>query len=134
MAHYRIGENLYDMDPTTWPPADLKAVKAELGVGVAKFLPLIEDLDPDAIQTLIWIFRRRTEPGLARTDVDFTLQTFMASVEQTDEDIRSVYHTLDFKARDALRESLPDEQRERLFLPDGRMKQEGSLAPLVETT
>jgi hypothetical protein len=133
MAHYKIGDTLYDMDPTTWPPADLKAIKAELGVGIAKFFPLLEEMDPDAIQTMLWIFRRRAEPNLARNDVEFTLREFIQNTTNTDEDVQETYPTLDFAQRDVFRDSLPAEQRERLFEPDGRLKQIGVNAPLVQT-
>ncbi len=130
MAHFRVGDKLYDMDPTTWPNLDVAAVQRELGYGLPKFIEGLEQIDMDAVRALIWVLRRRDEPALKVEDVTFTIREYIAGVEQTDLDVQETYPALAFENRKTFRESLPQDQQDRLFLPDGRLKQVGAAAPL----
>ncbi len=131
MAHFRVGDKLYDMDPTTWPNADVSSLQRQLGCGLSKFMERLEDSDVDAIQAMIWVLRRRDDPGLKLEDVTFTFREYIASIEQTDRDVQDVYPTLDFEVRKTFKAQLPQEQQDRLFLEDGRLKPIGAAAPLA---
>lgn len=130
MAHFRIGEQLYDMDPTTWPNVDVSSVQRELGCGLPKFLERLEEMDVDAIQATIWVLRRRQDPGLKIEDVSFTIREYIDAIEVTDTDVQESYPTLAFEDRAKFKASLPEDQQERLFFDDGRLKPVGAAAPL----
>ena len=44
MAHYRVADQLYDMDPTSWPNVDVSAVQRALGCGLSKFMERLEEM------------------------------------------------------------------------------------------
>lgn len=123
MAYYRVGDNLYDLDPMGWPNVDLSSVQRALGCSTEKLIDRLDEMDVDAVQAVIWIFRRRTEPGLRVGDVTFTLYEFMAALEFSDDEVRTMFADL---GTDEDREkfiegaNVTDDQRERLFA-DGKL-------------
>lgn len=131
MAHYRIGETLYNADPTTWPNADVSAVQRALGCSLGKFMERLGDMDVDAIQALIWVLQRRTEPGLRIDQVQFTIRDYLANIVTTDEDVASTWPVLTADQRGPFLESLDAEQRDRLFV-DGQLRAEPPV-PLAGT-
>jgi len=116
MAHYRVGDESYDMDPTTWPNVDVAAVQRALGCGLSKFMERLEDIDVDAVQALIWVLRRRSEPGLRIADVTFTVREYLAAIETTDDDVKESWPLLDDQQKAALLAGLPEDQKARLFM------------------
>jgi len=124
MAHYRVGAELYDMDPTVWPNVDVSAVQRALGCGLAEFMERMEKMDVDAIQAMIWVLRRRNEPGLRLDAVSFTIREFTESIELTDTDIRDAWAGIKAEDRPALIEQMTDEQRARLIDANGELIRE----------
>ena len=120
MAHYRVGEHLYDMDPTTWPNVDVATVQRQLGVGLSRFMEMLEGMDVNAVQAMIHVLRRRDEPGLRVDDVTFTIREYLDAIELTDTDIRDTWPILEVGQKPAFLASLTDDQRERLFV-DGEL-------------
>ncbi len=132
MPQYRIGDELYDMDLGEFPNHELSAIKRTMGCGVGKFQELFEEMDPDAIQTMIWILRRRSEPGLRPDDVTFTLNEFSNNIVLKDEEIRIAAMQLTGDDRATMIRSLDPEQRDRLFDADGGLIPEVPAVPLDE--
>jgi hypothetical protein len=52
---------------------DAFAIKSATGLGVVSFLNGIADMDPDCLQTLIWLVRSKDQPGLRRESIQFRL-------------------------------------------------------------
>ncbi len=129
MPQYRIGDNAYDMDPTTWTNVDVSSVQRALGCGLATFMERLDDMDIDAIQAMLWVFRRRTEPSLRLDDVVFTLREFTANVEISDDEIRATWAQVEAKDRAVFLAELGDDQRDRLFV-DGELIPEVPAVPL----
>lgn len=142
MAHYRIGEEIYDGDPTTWQNVEVSAVQRALGCGLAKFMARLKEMDVDAIQAFIWTLEKRTNPSLRIGDVNFTLREYIANVVMTDEDVRDIWPALEpdedatdkakslEENRTAFLESLDMEQRARLFDENGNLVPVERDAPL----
>ncbi len=121
MAHYRIGDELYDMDPTVWPNADVSSVQRALGCGLSKFMERMEEMDVDAIQAMIWVLRRRQDPSLRLDGVSFTIREFTENIELTDDDIRDAWSSVKAEDRPALVSQMSDEQRARLLDENGEL-------------
>lgn len=120
MAHYRIGENVYDGDPTTWMNSEVSAVQRALGCGLAKFMDRLGEMDVDAIQAFVWILRRRTEPSLRIDGVEFTIRSYMADIVMTDDDVRETWPAI---------ESDKDADDKDASLADNRARFVASLEP-----
>lgn len=145
MAHYRIGEEVYDADPTTWLNAEVSAVQRALGCSLGKFMQRLAEMDVDAIQAFIWTLRKRTESGLRIDAVSFTLREYMADVVMTDQDVRDTYPLIeaDKDAEDPAASlagnranflaDLDAEQVARLFDADGNLLPEVAEDPLEST-
>lgn len=131
MAHYRVGERLYDMDPTTWPNADVSSVQRALGCGLSKFMERLEEMDVDAVQALIWVLRRRDESGLRIDAVTFTIREYMAAIEVTDDEVRETWPGLTVDERPLFIASLPADQQARLFVDGDLVTEAAPLDPAV---
>lgn len=136
MAHYKIGDNLYNADPTTWPNVDVASVQRVLGCSAGVFLDRIGTVDVLAIQALIWVLRRRTEPALKIDEVEFTLREFFENTVDTDDDVRENWPTMQGTTKEEAEQRkqylarLPVDQRERLFDEAGTLRAEEAAAPL----
>ena len=123
MAYYRVDDNLYDLDPMSWPNVDLSSVQRALGCSTEKLIVRLDEMDVDAVQAVIWIFRRRTEPGLRIDNVTFTLYEFMDCLELSDAEVREAFNGLETdedRAAFIAGKNVTDDQRERLFA-DGQL-------------
>lgn len=145
MAHFRVGDQVYDADPTTWQNVEVSAVQRALGCSLGKFMDRLKDMDVDAIQAFIWTLRKRQEPSLRIDAVLFTLREYMADVVMTDQDVRETWPEIesDPDAEDKVKSlaenkaaflaSLEPDQVARLFDADGNLIPEVAPDPLEST-
>lgn len=145
MAHYRIGDEVYDGDPTAWQNIEVSAVQRALGCSLSKFMVRLGEMDVDAIQAFIWTLRKRTEPSLRCDAVTFTLREYMANIVMTDQDVRDTYPSIeaDDDATDKAKSladnkarflaSLEPDQVARLFDADDNLVPEVAPVPLEST-
>jgi hypothetical protein len=130
MAHYRIGDNLYDVDPTTWSNVEVSAVQRALGCSLQVFMERLGEMDVDAIQALIWTLRKRTEPSARIDSVTFTIREYMDSIEMSDQDVRDAWPTIPAESRDGFLSALDVDQVSRMFDLDRNLLPEASADPL----
>ncbi len=65
-----IGDEAYPQ-ADDWDIQELRMLKRETGLDLGAFSKAVQAGDPDALCALVWVAKRRTQPGLALDDVHF---------------------------------------------------------------
>lgn len=134
MAHYRIGDELYDVDPTTWQNVEVSAVQRALGCSLQAFMSRLGEMDVDAIQALIWTLRKRAEPSLRIGDVNFTIRDYLAGIEMSDQDVRDAWPQIKTEDREGFLNALEAGQVSRLFDLDRNLLPEDATPDPLDST
>ncbi|MGH8575347.1 MAG: hypothetical protein ACREXJ_00175 [Gammaproteobacteria bacterium] len=72
----------YEFDPDKLPLAEAIMVKKHTGMGMAPYMQGLRDVDPEAIQAMVFLAKRRAGEKVKFEDIDFDLIELAGSLKR----------------------------------------------------